>query len=400
MKSTVNSRLFKWSLILNALKDKVTIVHWPGRIHTNVDPLSRYPASYSINLLHMKSSWENRLRRGYVNDRTFRKILQRLMSKFADMEEGKVDSKKGPGDKGAPEGDQKEKGINEDIQEEKYGDEGERVDDTTGPGDKGAPKEKKKKAKERSDGAEKPGDRGGQRRKKRINGELDSTMGPGDKGKERKEKEIDGGLDSTTGPGDKGAPRKRKHQRKKTPNGVEEPGDKGGGKRKTRSETRNAEKLDSTTGPGDKGAPKKRKSESDKIRTRGGKNAKIYNLEIEGADGEMDREGEGATREPLEELNEEETGMAEEIDEGEDEELLDFCEKTQNKQIVVSDGTFSLIDESLFFSERSSSTLRLCIPESLVDEVLQLCHNARGHLGLRRTYSATALRFYFPKMSR
>lgn len=57
IKSTVNSRLFKWSLILNPLRDKVTIIHRPGRLHNNVDPLSRYPSpmSNSINLLHVES---------------------------------------------------------------------------------------------------------------------------------------------------------------------------------------------------------------------------------------------------------------------------------------------------------------------------------------------------------
>ena len=66
----------------------------------------------------------------------------------------------------------------------------------------------------------------------------------------------------------------------------------------------------------------------------------------------------------------------------------------------MSDGTFSLIGRSLFFSERKDGTLRLCIPNILVDEILQLCHNTRGHPGLRRTFTSVALRFYFPKMSR
>ena len=82
IKSTVNSRLFKWSLILNPLRDKVSIIHRPGRMHNNVDPLSRYPASYSVNLLHVENDWENRLWEGYLKDPNYRRILTRLAKKL------------------------------------------------------------------------------------------------------------------------------------------------------------------------------------------------------------------------------------------------------------------------------------------------------------------------------
>ena len=87
---------------------------------------------------------------------------------------------------------------------------------------------------------------------------------------------------------------------------------------------------------------------------------------------------------------------------GEDakETLLDYYERKEGKKTVVSDGTFSLIGKCLFFSERKHTMLRLCIPECLIEQVLHLCHDARGHPGTRRTYSSTAQRFYFPKMSR
>jgi len=48
VKPGVNARLFRWSLILNPLKDKVTIIHRPGRMHSNVDPLSRNPAYVTL----------------------------------------------------------------------------------------------------------------------------------------------------------------------------------------------------------------------------------------------------------------------------------------------------------------------------------------------------------------
>lgn len=40
---TTNSRLHRWSLLLGPLKDVVRIEHRPGRLHSNVDPLSRHP---------------------------------------------------------------------------------------------------------------------------------------------------------------------------------------------------------------------------------------------------------------------------------------------------------------------------------------------------------------------
>lgn len=79
IKSTVNSRLFKWSLALNPLKDKVTIIHRPRRFHSNVDPLSRYPVSNSVNLLHIESAWRDKLWSGYLRDKTFKRILKRLL---------------------------------------------------------------------------------------------------------------------------------------------------------------------------------------------------------------------------------------------------------------------------------------------------------------------------------
>lgn len=74
--------------------------------------------------------------------------------------------------------------------------------------------------------------------------------------------------------------------------------------------------------------------------------------------------------------------------------------KTRNKLITITDGTFSLIDNWLFFSEQQESTLCLCILDNLIDDVLHLCHNKRTHPGIRHTYSSISLRFFFPRMSR
>ena len=78
IKSDVNARLFKWSLILSSLKDKVTIVHRPGRFHQNVDPLSRNPASYTVTLIHLSDAWKHKLADGYQKDPYFRRIIRNL----------------------------------------------------------------------------------------------------------------------------------------------------------------------------------------------------------------------------------------------------------------------------------------------------------------------------------
>src|SRR5947207_3689156 len=78
IKSDVNARLFKWSLILSSLKDKVTIVHRPGRFHQNIDPLSRNPASYTITLIHLSNAWKLKLAKGYQEDAYFRRIIRNL----------------------------------------------------------------------------------------------------------------------------------------------------------------------------------------------------------------------------------------------------------------------------------------------------------------------------------
>ena len=102
IKETVNQRLFRWSLLLNPLKDKVTIIHRPGRLNNNVDPLSRFPVSdpteddllefdtspnitkskniFHSSITHVVISDELRaeFRNGYLKDRHLRNIWKRL----------------------------------------------------------------------------------------------------------------------------------------------------------------------------------------------------------------------------------------------------------------------------------------------------------------------------------
>jgi hypothetical protein len=94
MKSTVNARLFKWSLLLNPLRHKVTIVHRPGRFHNNVDPLSRNPISNSVTLSYLDESWIDRLWLGYQNDAYFRRILNQLLKLKPGMPEYITNKKK------------------------------------------------------------------------------------------------------------------------------------------------------------------------------------------------------------------------------------------------------------------------------------------------------------------
>ena len=83
-----------------------------------------------------------------------------------------------------------------------------------------------------------------------------------------------------------------------------------------------------------------------------------------------------------------------------EETLMEVFDKARDRKDVLTDGTFSLIDQCLFFSERKSANLRLCFPEAIVPDILNLCHDSCGHPGIRHTYTSIAARYYFRKMSR
>jgi len=199
----VNARLFKWSLQLSALKDKVTIVHRPGRFHQNVDVLSRNPMStpagtypaYSITLVHLSEEWKENLWKGYLADPHYRRIILSLQRLLINLNSSKR---------------------------------GESAAHTT------------------------------------------ENIMPSDN------------------------------------------------------------------------------SESDS-----------------------------------EELT-----------------LQEFARHQQEEPITVTDGTFTLIGRTLYFSTQQNRTLRLCIPRDLVNEVLHMNHDLTGHPSFRRTFSATYLRYHFPKMYR
>ena len=87
-KSNVNARLFKRSLQLSVLKDKVMIVHHPGRLLRNVDPLSWNPASYHVTLIHMSDERKDKLSEGYKTDPVLRKVLCQLQSRQLKNKKG------------------------------------------------------------------------------------------------------------------------------------------------------------------------------------------------------------------------------------------------------------------------------------------------------------------------
>lgn len=87
----------------------------------------------------------------------------------------------------------------------------------------------------------------------------------------------------------------------------------------------------------------------------------------------------------------------------EDGTLLEYHEKVKKldgNEAVATDGTYSLINRCLYFSDWKTASLRLCIPEALIGEILRLCHDKCGYPGIRNTYTGLALQFYFPRMSR
>ena len=50
----------------------------------------------------------------------------------------------------------------------------------------------------------------------------------------------------------------------------------------------------------------------------------------------------------------------------------------------------------LYFQETASSNLRLCIPQSRVVEVLNMCHNQMNHIGQQKVIDVVYHRFYWP----
>jgi hypothetical protein len=369
IKSTINSRLFKWSLILNPLRDKVTIIHRPGRMHNNVDPLSRYPASYSINLTQIDERWKSQLWNGYMKDQTFKKIILQLTKtnhpvspklKTQSTQTAEVDRTDGmTGEASAGNGVDRNDGVTgnpragngaTDISEEKRNG----LDRAAGKDvlDREASDEGEEGVEEREQKEN--------RRKKQKKKRKEKTK----EAKKKKKEKIDVSFSIHS------------HSAREE--------DEDGGRlaseediRELETEKENLKEYENTGG----------KMSEDIIR---GDEDGVREARSDGND-ECD-----ILTDRLDGTHEEETAT--------DGDLIDYYERTKSQidgqEMVASDGTYSLINRCLYFSDRRNANLRLCIPEPLVQEILSICHDKRGHPGIRHTYSSVALRFYFPRMSR
>jgi len=407
VKSTVNSRLFKWSLILNPLRDKVDIIHRPGRIHNNVDPLSRYPASYSVNLTHIDNSWQEKLWNGYLADRTFGKVVKQL----ANLNNSTDTTDKSTIDKATQTDPQSEPRptLIHSTNKVDGSDRGAMVDRQGMDLENGRHDEFVEPGK---------GERSGMKEMNEAKNDLDRTRSPRDKGIVDEENDSDG----TRSPGDKGIADKKKRKRRSKTKGKRRSEVRKGGENITDEEEpgtgRDAILGENVTDEEEPGTGRDtmlggnvtRVTDEEEpgtgrsailVEEEPGNTQKGNIKEGSAAEAQTDRvdrtRGIGIGRERI--------GMEdrEERTTGEHENLLEYYEKAKKpvgKEAVATDGTYSLINRCLYFSDRKTASLRLCVPENLVDEILRLCHDKRGHPGIRNTYTSLALRFYFPKMSR
>ena len=297
LKSTVNSRLFRWSLILNPLQHKVTIVHRPGRLHNNVDPLSRNPSNSvytNVNLYYARDEYVDKLWSGYLSDRYFRTILQQLIRH--NLPKG-----------GSP-------SLNPSLAS---------LASLTSPS--------------------RP---------------PPSNLGP----------PADASLAVTEL---RRQPTQRSIQNGTTPTNVATP---------TYVTTRSA-KISPTH-------PKESAHDETSESPPPAKSQTVDEDEVVQESGQTKESTEHEVSKDKDDANI----------------LLEYVDTLKDngkeKESTITDGTFTLIGKALFFSERRQGSLRLCIPESLINDFLHLCHDLSSHPGHRRTYLSCSLRFYFPRMSR
>lgn len=77
VQQSTNTQLYKWGLLLNHLKDKITVVHMPGLMYNNVDPLLRYPVSIFLMLsLGLLEEWHDQFQEAYTEDNFFSAVFK------------------------------------------------------------------------------------------------------------------------------------------------------------------------------------------------------------------------------------------------------------------------------------------------------------------------------------
>jgi hypothetical protein len=95
-----------------------------------------------------------------------------------------------------------------------------------------------------------------------------------------------------------------------------------------------------------------------------------------------------------------ETGQKQGMETARETDLKRLVELLNDTNATAKEGVFLVIGGLLFFSDRSAGNLRLCFPDSLVDDILQQCHDRTGHPGICRLGLSMSSRYYFPRMSR
>jgi hypothetical protein len=231
--------------------------------------------------------------------------------------------------------------------------------------------------------------------------QVDRDEGAEENGKER-ERGEDAVLDREEGVGVEDNENEKEDKEKEDEDNENEKEDKEkgkGGKQKEESQKKKKQKQKENEGERAVDSDTDRRGNGDLDRRAKERNENEAESE-RAVDSHVDRQGDGDLGRRNEEMDQRERELTEE---GLEEDLLEYYERTKNSEndeIVATDGTYSLINKCLYFSDRKTASLRLCVPEPLIEEILQLCHDKRGHPGIRHTYSSVALRFYFPRMSR
>jgi len=442
VKPRVNARLFRWSLILNPLKDKVTIVHRPGRMHSNVDPLSRNPAY--ITLVKMTDDWEEKLWIGYQEDPYYRRIIKELMKLQEEGEAAKQRAIK-RNNKKFVKAENKAKQL-EDDDETMDKVNGIDEDDNDKTVDKVSRLDKEvnedEKAMDKADMELKADDKATRKdtnsRATDSTGSTSSREPPAPQSTSVKVIPIQK-VPMPIPPVNAVAPHTdstNTHVTRDIP--IVEPTSHHDGSQKSGDLSRTAispetlakkatSPIESSTKPskitlvGSSNIDRSSPTEVDVD----GKEKSVYRKEAEvytniARDDGIDEEGfddldlpddmpvEIALDEALDEATEEANreGIVDPVvDETEEknghvpEDLDGLKENPKEEKKTITDGTFTLIGKALFFTERRKGELCLCIPESMVDDILQQNHDSIRHPGIRKTYLSIASRFYIRRLS-
>lgn len=375
LKPDVNARLFRWSLQLSPLRDKINIIHRPGRFHANVDTLSRQPTpasnvpttatnvptfatatassipinapdatdAYSITHITISERWKEDLWESYGKDRFFRRVLVDLGRHLGD-EKRRIE---------------KEKEI---IM--RLGEESSRLGKEFAQGEGGRAKSK--------------GLRDGKGPKESEKEEIEEGK-PGDGtyvalAAATAEKERDLELTSA----EKGSSAER---------------DLSSAENGTSAELDLIETMGVSAEKGssaETGVSIERRK--DVTATLMGSRVDLnLNLNLNRKDDLGRKDVLGRKESGRKELTEGEEGA----------ELtrLENWKELKDLTHAITDGTFTLLDRAIYFEEKDGRR-RLCIPASMESTILRLNHDATGHQGVRRTYLSISPRFYFPRMAK